>query len=194
MRQKNKEIIIDTSSAAAKYVTDIKGWVDSNGRYWGDGKTGERAARYSGCTHRECECGEIMDKMYTKCESCRARHARERYDARPKKEWDGITPLCDYDSGKFFFHDYDLHDYIHDCLADDEEFSIEDLQLVICDPRRLREVNSDYWEDVLPEDCEDLPHEVEEALEKLNKAIAKAPVISWTPGKFAAIVNLDNSE
>ena len=66
----------------------------------------------------------------------------------------------------------------------------EELELFICDPVKLGEIQSDYWDDDLPEDGE-LPPEVEAALEEFNAVIRKSKPVGWSPGKFAAIVDLE---
>ena len=88
------EIILDTSEKAAKFVENISGWVDCNGRFFGNSKNSESAARYSGCTHQACnDCGEPAEKMYTVCPPCREKRDVERYAQRELEEWDEKVPV-----------------------------------------------------------------------------------------------------
>ena len=82
------KIILYDSDEAAKFVTGISGWVDRRGVFFGDSHDSEDVARYSGCTHRCCSCGNVMEKYHTKCAVCREREATERYKKREKKDWD----------------------------------------------------------------------------------------------------------
>jgi hypothetical protein len=67
---KDEKMILDTSDEAAKFVTGISGWVSRDGHFCGND---ERIARYIGSTHKLCECGNIVEKMWIKCDRCRAR-------------------------------------------------------------------------------------------------------------------------
>ena len=174
-----KEQILYSSDKAAKYVKNIEGWVDSNGLFFG--KKGEQSARYSGCTHRDCEdCGQPAEKWCLVCPRCKETRDTKRYAEREQKEWDGETPLYSESHDRFLFYPDDVYDFIHD---------VEPLnqRLVICNPVHLSHVDSDHWCDELCEDGE-LPADVEEALDELNKLITASAPVSWTPGKYAAIV------
>ena len=41
-------VILDTSEVAAKFVTDIKGWVSKDGFFYGNNKASESAASQAG--------------------------------------------------------------------------------------------------------------------------------------------------
>lgn len=64
----------------AVHRDDIKGWVCQGcSRYWGKN---ERMARYC-CTNRNlCECGDLTDRNYTHCNSCREKLRLEREQKR----------------------------------------------------------------------------------------------------------------
>lgn len=173
MIKEEQKIIMPEDAAELKTVT---GWVTADGRFFGKE---ERLARYHGCTHKVCECGKLMEKAWTLCESCRARKSRERYNAMPFKEWDGETPVVISGDDHYFFNEDDIEEY-----CDDQEIQPEDLQLIICEPNRLFEINEGHWEDVLPEDDYSFPKEVTIALEALNKAIRESKPVSWSPGKY----------
>lgn len=183
MQANKSEIqIFPESEEAAKFVTGISGWVDCHGEFHG---ANERAARYSGSTHRHCDCGTVISKN-SYCNACVRSREIEKYQNAQKIEWDLKTPLYSQVHDEYF-NDYD--DLVN-CM---EELGItdpENLELFICEPVMLSEIQSDYWVDDLPEDGE-LPPEVEAALEEFNAVIRKSKPVSWSPGKFAAIVDLD---
>lgn len=175
MRTKEKgPIVLYNSDEAARKVT-VTGWASKDGRFWGND---EHMARWDGCTHKLCECGEICDKSYTKCDKCIAKQRHEIFLKTPFKEWDGKTPVVLFDNDTYFFSEDDIEYY-----CDDNELKPEDLRLLICEPLCLSQIDYDYWNDDLPEDGE-LPPKVEEALKALNKAIEEEGTVSWWPGKF----------
>lgn len=175
--------IFPESEESAKFVTGISGWVDREGKFWGNN---EITARYSGSTHKHCNtCGEVIERDRC-CKACYRAAQTEQYKASKKIEWDLKTPIYSQ------VHDEYFNGY-HDLINCMEELGITDpekLELFICEPVKLSEIQSDYWADDLPEDGE-LPSEVEAALEELNTAICESDPVSWTPGKFAAIVCLE---
>ncbi len=174
--------IFPESEEAAKFVTGISGWVDRYGQFFG---ADEKMARYSGSTHRHCDCGAAISKN-SFCKPCANKKNSDLYLVIEKKEWDGKTPLHSQIHDKYFFDKNELLDFMHDCEVTDPE----ELELFICEPNQLGEIESDYWADDLPEDG-GLPSEVEDALEEFNAVIRKSEPVSWSPGKFAAIVDLD---
>lgn len=178
---KHEEMVLYSSNEAAKYVGNISGWVDRNGMFFGDN---ESAARYSGCTHRTCgNCDQTTIKHWLICESCRSKKDFEKYLSMPKKEWDGVGMLYS-DTQDQYFSDLDE---IYDWMECSNVATIEELRLIICEPNYLMQIEEDHWADDLPEDGE-LPESVRIALEEFNKVIREAPAVSWSPGKYAAIV------
>ncbi|MDR3620498.1 MAG: hypothetical protein P4L85_14200 [Paludisphaera borealis] len=173
------------SDQAAKRVT-LTGWVSRHGRFYGDD---EHAARWDGCTHRQCDCGKAHERSRTMCDNC-ARKAREaKFEAMPFVEWDGVTPLSLFDDDRYFFSEDDLRDF---CEA--EEIAPDTLRLVVCEPQHARELDgNDYFCDLLPEDCtlDDMAPEIAEAFNKLNEVIkAYGKPLSWYPGKKRTRVEL----
>lgn len=173
---KKKEIIMYDSDEAASQKT-LTGWVSSGKggyppHYYGND---EHMARWAGCTHLKCECGNIMEKAYTKCPSCRAKSARERYLKLPFKEWDGIEYVVDWDGDKYFFSLEELEDYMHDN-------EIEEIDLLFCDPIGYSTINS---EDIAGDSHEDweASDELEKKIEEFNKYISTLPPHSYYPGK-----------
>lgn len=181
MNKPEIEPIFPESAEAAKFVTGISGWMDRHGRFWGDD---ESTARYCGSTHRHCDCGAVV-KQRSYCKDCNRKNDIEKYRTAKRIEWDGKAPLYSQIHAKYLFDKDELIDFMHECEVTDPD----DLELFVCEPNYLNEIESDQWADDLPEDGE-LPSEVEAALEVLNAAIRKAGPVSWSPGKFAAIVKL----
>lgn len=178
-----EKIILAESDEAAKFVTGLSGWVDKNGVFWGQL---EDMARYASATHNRCEdCKEaIIRRSYRYCVDCIEKKDIERYSKLERKVWDGESYLHS-DRDDVYFADYDqLNDYIDEHQIE----NIDSLRLIICEPEYLIELDADYWADDLPEDTE-LPNSVLSAIETLNAALKDAGIVSWHPGKFAAIIN-----
>lgn len=172
------------SDEAAKHVTGLEGWVDRQGRFWGDN---EHMARWSGATHIPCDgCGKPTRKGFLKCEDCREVKEIERYEAMEKVVWDGKTPLYSEAHDQWFFDEESVLEYL-----EEYEATMDQLRLVTSKPQYLNQLDVDYFVDVLPEDDYSLPDDVEGAMEALNKVIRKAGPVSWVPGQYAAIVEVD---
>lgn len=174
MKETTKKQIMYDSPEAARYLTNIKGWVDINNRYWGDSTAAERLARYSSCTHTKCECGAVMQKGYMYCEECRKRRNIERYNKFPFEEYVG-QPVYSDSEDKFFFDSDEIEEY-----CEENEINPEDLRLQVCNPTYYPEVCADYWEEVLPEDGE-LNSLLVKELEDFNKVIRALPPASYMP-------------
>jgi len=173
------KVILDTDPEAAQLKT-LKLWVSRNGLAYSD----ERTARYDGCTHKKCECGELMEKRWLSCGKCRDKADRERYLKMPTKEYDGKTPLVLYNTDTYFFDAGDLFFYC-------EEHNVKetDLPLVMCDPVYAHTIDpNEYYVDELPEDGE-VPHPIQAAFDEMNKKISehKEP-FCWVQGKFRVIL------
>ena len=172
-----KQIIYDDENAA-RFVENIKWWVDINNRFYGNNPDSEHMARWSSCTHKKCECGKLMTKGCTKCDECRTKAEIERYNQLPFKEYNGDL-VYSHLADKYFRDSDEIEDY-----CTDEEIDPKDLRLVFCEPNEFNEINSDYWDDILPEDSEgELPTKLQEALDNLNKVISEMPPASYCPGK-----------
>lgn len=166
-------VVLSTSDDAAKIVT-VTGWVDRQGRFWGND---ERMARWSGATHLVCDCGTVHEKAWTKCPECHQKAHEERYAAMPQEAWDGEAPLYSDACDTYFSSEEELVEYVQD----DPERNYENLRLLICEANYPREIDgSDHFSDDLPEDGE-LPSVLEAAFEALNEVIKKQPPLSWSP-------------
>lgn len=171
-----KENIIPYDAPESAHIVTVTGWVSSKGRFYG---SNEDLARYDGCTHRKCkECNALIPKWYTHCDFCRAERDVKRWESLPRKDWNCEDALYSESCDVYFLDIDQLSDY---CL--DHDIGVEQLRLVICEPISLSQIDSSYWHDELAEDQE-LPWEVEEAMEKLNEVIRAQPAVSWSPGKF----------
>lgn len=169
-------IVMRDSDEAAHYCTNIKGWVSRKGLFYGDKQGAEDIARYAGCTHVKCEkCGEPTEKRYTQCEECRLKNKISHYKSLPSAEWDGKTMLYSELNDKY----YDSLECAEEDLDNDQ--TLNDLLLVICEPNYVPELDSDYCSYILDDD-EDLPVEVEKAMKIFNESV-KNITISWSPGK-----------
>ena len=167
------------SPDAAQYRTNLSGWVSRGWRYWGDD---EQAARYDGCTHRPClDCEESTEKGSLVCDNCSGIRAEKQYNAMPKEEWDEKGMLYSDLDGKYFSSWGKVEDY-----AEDKEIGIDKLRLIICEPQYLPLIPDDYGCDELPQDGE-LPDDVIQAINDVNKVIRASEPISWYPGRKAAI-------
>ncbi len=168
-------VILPTSTEAATYRTDIKGWVSRLGHYFG---ADERLARLHGCTHNVCNtCGAPAEKYRPYCDACQAKRDAERWEAFPLVEWDGEAPLCVYHDDTFFFDLDQVRDY-----AAEHDLKVSELRLVLCKPVRAHKLDMDDWADELPED-DDGPEWLREAITAFNAAIAahRNEPLSWLP-------------
>jgi hypothetical protein len=175
----SERVVMYDSAAAATYRTDIKGWVSRDGLYFGEN---EHSARWSGCTHQKCACGNIHEKGRTICNSCYAKQWSDKYYALPMVKWDGDTPLYSWDDDQFFFDESDLLDWMAGLKEDAGNGDKPEVQLVLCDPGKLHLIDHDTWCDDLPEDGE-LPDEVATKIDELNEVLRNAPTLCWYPGK-----------
>lgn len=176
-----KKFIPYDSPEAAQYRT-ITGWVSKDGRFWGDN---EHMARYSGCTHVLCsKCKkEYVERGRTKCKKCQHTDYINAYSKMPYKDWDGVTPITLYDSDEYFMDIDDLFFY-----TEENEVNPKDLMLVLCDPIYPRLLDTDYWEDDLPDPDYDIPEELERLISEFNERVKKIDIISWIPGKYRTTV------
>jgi len=174
-----KEKILYDSNEAAKKI-NVSGWVSSDGHFYGDD---EHLARWAGCTHQICECGNEHNKSRTMCNACWEKELDKRYNEKPFKVWDKIEPLTIHREEIWFFNENELRDYIVD-----NSINFEDLQLVICEPNYAREIDYDDFNcDILPEDTylHEVFPELSEAIESVNEIIRKNEVaLSWSGGRY----------
>lgn len=151
---KEEKIYLLDDPENCSYKFDIEGWVDRHGRFHGQDK---KTAQYSGSTHKRCaECNEnIIPKNYAWCKNCGEKKLKEKYDALPKKEWDGETPLVLYNENDVYFYTFDeIQEY-----CQENNISIDSLLLVWTEPYIYPEIDMYDYKGGLPFD-DDLPEEL----------------------------------
>ena len=174
--EREKQINYDDENAA-KFIENIKGWVDINNRFFGNNPDSEHNARFSSCTHKKCTCGKLMTKGWTKCEECRSIQEIERYNKLPFEEYTGELVYSEM-ADKYFRDADEIEEY-----CEDTGIRPENLRLVFCESNKFSEIDADYWNDILPEDSDgELPIELQNALDNLNKVISELPPASYSPG------------
>lgn len=189
MAKDEKVVMYDSPEAATR--VEMPGWKSRDGIFYpGDNPSSERGARWSGCTHMTCECGNVYGKGRVRCDSCQSKMDTEKYLALPVEEWDGEEPVCTYKDDRFFFDEESLLDWMSDLEFDAHEMGggRPTVQLVKCESRGLSMIEEDHWCDELPEDGE-LPDDIAMALDALNKVIKESTYKVWWPGKIR--INVD---
>ena len=178
----SEKILYDSDEAAQRKT--LTGWLSKGGHFWpdkDDPKFAEHHARWGGCTHKVCECGNEYEKHWTCCQECRDKKRLERYNDRELLEYSG-QPVYSDSFDEYFFREDDIYSY---CM--DNEVCYDDLCLIVCEPQYAREIDEEYWIDDLPEDTylDDVAPEISEALAEINKKIRDTkPILSWMPGKY----------
>jgi len=179
-----KEKVMYDAEGIVEYKTNIKGWVGKDGRFYGES---EHLARYANSTHKKCECGKVMNKGYTKCDSCRHKAMVAAYKALEFQKWDGESPVCLYDHDEYFWAEDDIELY-----CEDHDIEPSGLMLMTCVPMGIPEVDYEYWEECSTEDESifDFHPEFEKKVEELNKYIRGLKPRIWVQGKYRTEVNL----
>ena len=178
--EKEKKQILYDSSEAARYVGNIKGWVDINNRFFGDNKDSEHMARWSSHTHKKCECGELMQKGWSKCNNCIAKASVERYYKLPFVEWEAvIRPVYSDAFDTYFFNEDEIDDF-----CEENNVKPNELMLLQCKGNYFAPIDFGQWQDIMPEEVDELPKELVAGIEALNKIIDKLPPASYSPGKI----------
>lgn len=175
--------IVFPEDEAAASIKTVTGWVSRTGHYWG---RDEHTARHDGSTHRHCECGAVIEKR-SYCRACHDRREAEKYAKMPRKAWDGNGMLYSAITEHFY---NDLSEAEEDL---DEGQTLADLMLVFCKPNYVQELDDDYCADDLPEEEDEAPAAVREAMEAFNKAVAGI-VLSWSPSDTAVLIEEETVE
>lgn len=177
----NEEIIFPDDARAAKLV-DVPVWKSRKGNYF----LTEQSARYDGATHHKCElCEKPQERPYVFC----AEHLKESRDkkfyAYEVVEWDEETPLCLFDTDQCFYSHDDAGEY-----AFEHGLKLEDLQLVLCKPVKLKQIDEDYFADELPDDYNlaQVSSTLIEKLNEVNQFISTLPPASWREGNKRVIL------
>lgn len=175
--------IFPEDSEAAIYMDSVpfsKGWVDRNGRYWGDD---ERMARYSGATKLRCDdCGNPIPKVgYSCCFDCRALRSRKAFDTLPVEKWDGICMLYSETQEEYYTDIASALDFLK---SKEDWYS---LQLTLTRKVEISPLTSDDWYEEFPDG--DVPQELEAIIEDFNIKLAKIDWNLWEP--IAVAVDLE---
>ena len=179
-----KQVIMYDAPEAASIQT-VTGWVSADGRFFGKD---EDLARFCGATHRRCENNpeHPAHEINSSCYQCRTERRDQVFAAMPAKEWSD-EPLVGFDDDNYFFDAESLRDYLLE-----SDVSLSDLRLCICEPNMPREIDpSDVFSDDLPEDGEILDDQLAAAFDLLNEMIRQSGPLSWSQGKYAAVLPKD---
>lgn len=187
MNMKTEKIVMMDSDEAASIQT-LTGWVDRQGRFWGND---EYQARWSGATHRKCK--NKPDEhpthgTHSYCEECHRESRQAKFATFERAVWAG-EPLVIFDDDQYFFDAESLADYCfeHSLLP-------SELQLMICEPNYPPEFDLEqHCEEIMPDgdDYYCLPQAVRDAAEALNKALKESAPVSWSASNRVAIVSDD---
>lgn len=179
MKTTKKIIMADSPEAAS--IQTVTGWVSSTGHFWGND---ERMARYDGSTHKICEQnpahGVIEQRSW--CEACRTEKMTAKWDAMPRREYDG-SPVCVLQGDTYFFDADEIAGWLLD-----NDIKPEDARLVFCKPRYPAIIDpNEHYEDDLPEDGE-VSATLAAAFDALNKVIEAESPLSWWEGDEAVVL------
>lgn len=191
------KIILDTDEEAARFTTNLSGWISRHGRFFGDDET---CARIDGATHKKCkQCEQLIVKTISYnygmsyfqselCHVCKHKESEERekkrydsYEIIPFKEW----PIYSQTYSKYFFDADELIDFIQGLsLLINFKKMINDpyiLKLLKCEPIFLWEIfPEDIYADILCEQGIGVPEEIKDAFKTLNIRIRECQIpISW---------------
>lgn len=106
----------------------------------------------------------------------------ESYERLPVMDWDGTSLLYSDVNDRFY---NDLEEAESDL---DEDQTLHDLQLLLCEPEYVPELDSSYCELIMP-DNDELPVEVLDAMNAFNKAI-DGIVVSWSPRLIRPVIDV----
>jgi hypothetical protein len=180
-------IITPDDPETASYETNIDGWVSRNGNFFGKD---EELARWDGSTHVKCrDCGEAIPKGgHLLCSNCRAEKRHERYLLKPTTMLRPDEMLYSEGAEVFFQTIKEAQKYAYEW-----NLELEQLDLVTVDPIYPREIHIDYWYDQLPNDGDELPEELLDAIDDFNKKISNMPPLSYKPGKYRIDIGTSGS-
>ena len=134
------------------------------------------SAEHDSYTHFKCtNCGNIVERN-SYCKDCSQAKHNEKYNKLPYQEWDGECCVCIYEDDKYFWDSDQIEEY-----CDDNDIKFDDLQLVICEPSEYRELSSDFFEEIMPEDMDELPKKIQDKINEFNEFMKSLPPLSYTP-------------
>lgn len=168
--------------AAVQETRIITGWVCTVcGRLW----ELESQARYChGRSNRPCRtktCPNRVDSPYAMCRACREEEATKTWEAMPRVEWDGVTPLCVYEGDQFFFDAESVQDYVS-TMMHDHGWTLDQIRLVECDPDNGQSFSiTEFLCDHLPSDHDGALTGEKEIDDFVNAWIKANAPYSWVP-------------
>lgn len=187
MKEQSEKIVLMDSPEAASIQT-LTGWVDRQGRYWGND---ENQARWCGATHRKCKNKPDEHPVHCThgyCEECHRESRQAKFAEMERVVWAG-EPLVIFDDDQYFFDIETLADYCWENSVLPSE-----LKLMICEPNYPPYFDVEqHCEEIIPDggDCYSLPQAVLDAADSLNKAIKESEPVSWGGSDRVAIVSDD---
>lgn len=189
-------IFPDSPEAAA--LTTLTGWVSRVGSFHGDD---EYVARYAGATHARCKvCNGPSRKSSTVCDECSRLGQPARYAALPTEPWDGYVMLYSWAVERYFDSPGAAEEYLEDDSDDGSRATpaegetptlktLADLLLVLTEPEYPQEIDEDRWLEMLPEGDDQLPSELQDAVDRFNASLDTMDALSFQPRRVA--VDLD---
>lgn len=170
------DVIMAHSDEAAEFKS-VEGWVSRDGYFYGEN---ESAARYSGATHRKCECEKVIEISSLVCLECRKEKALKRYYELPEAPFEGV-PLYSNMNNEYYWCEDAARDAAHF-----EKVSLDAMMFESCVPTYLEQFDfDDILVDDLPEDqslSDVAPEILMEKIHELNKTIqSEKIVLSWRP-------------
>lgn len=135
-------------------------------------------------THENCiDCGNEFEKRFTyekSCKDCQNKKESDKYFKLELIEWDGETPLFDYESdNEYFFSLDEVSDY-----CDENDLKPTDLMLVTCVKTSFPAVDLETITDsgeIVHEDWEP-SKEFEDKLKEFNAWLTNQNTNTWLPG------------
>jgi hypothetical protein len=177
----NEKIILPEYEESARMVT-VSLWESRNGNLYN--VDNEKIARWDGATHVKCnECGVPTEKAYTLCQECRKKHRTETYMKIPFEEWDGVTPLIEFDGEEYFFNVDDIESY---CC--DNNIHPSKLQLIVCEKVEPRYLDIDFFDGQIPDNS--LP-ELDNLIDEFNEKLKTVFPELWEPGEKRTSVKIE---
>ena len=142
---------------AAILVHHLSGWMCRTcGRYFGDQ---ESMARWC-CGHFDMPCstkgcpGRAGSSPYTTCKPCHERLRDEKWAALPKIDWDGESPLCEWDGDRFYWTGDEVEEAVVEHIA--SGLPIERFRLVVAERAKPSMFEmADFLSDDLPSEFDD---------------------------------------
>ena len=175
--------IMYNSPLAAQYKKNIEGWFCRHGYFY---DKDQHLARIHGCTHIECRiCNkEIPKSGWSVCNDCIEKKEIEKYERMEAREWDEKSPVYSDSEERYFHTQQQIKEY-----CEDEGCTKESLRLRICDSEPLPKLDQDYFlnqDEFLVEydHLGELPEELIEAIDNVNKVIDNMDPISWYPSNY----------